>query len=76
MVLVLHDISLALREGDRVGVFQEGRLLCFDTPGAVYQKGVMEQVFGVAIHRMDTPHGTQYYCTPKEAGDALFSPIY
>ncbi len=76
VVLVLHDISLALREGDRVGVFQEGRLLCFDTPGAVYQKGVMEQVFGVAIHRMDTPHGTQYYCTPKEAGDALFSPIY
>lgn len=66
VVLVLHDISLALREGDCVGVFREGRLLCFDTPEAVYQKGVMEEVFGVNLHRMNTPHGPQYYCTPKE----------
>ncbi len=76
VVLVLHDISLALREGDLIGVFQEGRLLCFDTPELVYHKGVMEQVFGVDIHRMDTPHGTQYYCTLKEAKDALVSHIH
>lgn len=76
VVLVLHDISLALREGDAIGVFQEGRLLCFDTPAAVYQKGVMEGVFGVGLHRMDTPHGTQYYCTPKEERNALFSHVH
>ncbi|MCI9326745.1 ABC transporter ATP-binding protein [bacterium 1xD8-48] len=66
VVLVLHDISLALREADVIAVFQDGRLLCCDTPEIVYQKGVMEEVFGVGIHRMDTPHGIQYYCTPKE----------
>lgn len=67
VVLVLHDISLALREADYIAVFQEGRLLCHDTPDSVYQSGIPEQVFGVNIHRIDTPHGTQYYCTPKEA---------
>ena len=66
VVLVLHDISLALREGDCIGVFQEGKLLCCDTPDSIYESSVMEQVFGVGIHRMDTPHGAQYYCTPKE----------
>lgn len=76
VVLVLHDISLALHEGDCIGVFQEGRLVCCDTPDIVYQKGAMEQVFGVGIHRMDTPHGTQYYCTPKEERNALFSNVY
>lgn len=76
VVLVSHDISLALREGDAVGVFGEGKLLCFDTPDSVYRKGVIEQAFNVGIHRVDTPHGTQYYCTPKEAKDALVSHIY
>lgn len=76
VVLVLHDISLALREGDYIGIFQEGRLLCFDTPDIIYKKGVIEQVFEVGIHRMDTPHGRQYYCTPKEDGNALFSHIH
>lgn len=66
VVLVLHDISLALRESDRIAVFQEGCLLCCDTPDSVYQNGILERVFGVDIHRMNTPHGTQYYCIPKE----------
>lgn len=66
VVLVLHDISLAQREADCIAVFQEGRLLCCDTPDSVYQSGILEQVFDVGIHRMNTPHGTQYYCIPKE----------
>ncbi len=66
VVLVLHDISLALREADCIAVFQEGSLLCCNTPGCVYQSGILAQVFGVGVHRMNTPHGTQYYCIPKE----------
>ena len=66
MVLVLHDIPLALREADRIAVLKEGRLLSFDTPDAVYRSGILEQVFDVGLHRADTPHGPQYYCTPKE----------
>lgn len=66
VVLVMHDLPAALREADRIAVFQEGRLLCQGTPDQVYDSGVSEQVFGVGLHRMDTPHGVQYYCTSRE----------
>ncbi|MGM9553674.1 MAG: ABC transporter ATP-binding protein [Faecousia sp.] len=67
VVLVLHDLPLALREADRVAVFEQGSLLCCDTPEAVFESGVTERVFGVGVHRVETPHGAQYYCTAKEA---------
>lgn len=69
VVLVLHDISLALREADCIAVFQEGSLLCCDTPDSVYQSGILEQVFGVGVHRMNTPHGPQYYCIPNSQAE-------
>lgn len=66
VVLVLHDISMALGGADRVAVFGGGRLKICGTPAEVYGSGVLDEVFGVAVHRMDTPHGTRYYCTEKE----------
>ena len=63
VVLVLHDISLALGGADRIAVFAEGSLKSVDTPERVFESGVLDEVFDVKIHRMDTPHGKQYYCT-------------
>ena len=67
VVLVLHDLPLALREADRIAVFEQGVLLCCDTPEAVFRSGVAERVFGVGVHCVNTSHGAQYYCTAKEA---------
>ena len=66
VVLVLHDLALALRCADRVAVLDGGELLCCDVPEAVYGSGVLDRVFGVNVHRVPTPYGTQYYCTEKE----------
>ena len=66
VVLVLHDLSMALGGADRVAVFGGGRLKICGTPAEVYESGVLDEVFGVAVHRMDTPHGPRYYCTEKE----------
>lgn len=66
VVLVLHDIALALGGADRVAVFEKGQLLRCDTPCAIYESGVLDEVFEVKIHRVETPHGTQYYCRAKE----------
>jgi len=62
VVLVLHDLSLALSGADRVAVFSEGEMRCCDTPENVYQSGVLDEVFHVGIHSVETPHGKQYYC--------------
>lgn len=63
VVLVLHDLSLALSGADKVAVFCDGQMRCCDTPRKIYKSGVLDEVFGVEVHCMDTPHGTQYYCT-------------
>lgn len=66
VVLVLHDIGLALSHADRVAVFDNGYLLSCDHPQQIYKSGVLEKVFHVGIHEMDTPHGKQYYCIAKD----------
>lgn len=66
VVLVLHDIALALRFADQIAVFDSGHLLCCDTPKAVYESGILDQVFDVSVCSVETPHGIQYYCLPKK----------
>jgi len=66
VVLVLHDLSQALGCAHRVAVLDKGTLRAWDTPERVYESRVLDQAFGVHVHRMDTPQGFQYYCTAKE----------
>ena len=66
VALVLHDLSLALGGADRVAVLGEGRLKICGTPAEVFASGMLDEVFGLRVHRMDTPHGPRYYCTAKE----------
>ena len=65
VVLVLHDIALALERSDRVAVLREGELSCWDAPEAVFRSGVLQRTFRVGIERMDTPHGVRYYYTEE-----------
>ena len=61
VVLVLHDLALALRGADKIAVFSDGQLKCCGTPDSIYETGILEQVFGVEVHGVETPHGRQYY---------------
>jgi iron complex transport system ATP-binding protein len=61
VVLVLHDLCLALRTADQIAVFSEGRLQQLATPEAVYESGILPQVFGVSLGRAETDHGPRYY---------------
>ena len=63
VVLVLHDLSLALSGADKVAIFAEGKMCSCDTPERIYKSGILNEVFGVAVHSVDTPHGRQYYVT-------------
>ena len=69
VVLVLHDLPLALAGADRLAVLDAGRLVGAGAPEAVYESGVLERVFGIRQGRAATPEGWQYYCKlPKEEG--------
>ena len=62
VILVLHDLCLALETADEVAVLQDGRLLRTGTPEEIYASGILDQVMGIALHRVETPEGWRYFC--------------
>lgn len=61
VILVLHDLSLAMRIADRMVVMKEGNILKIGSPEQVYQSRVLQQVFDVKIMQVDTECGVQYF---------------
>jgi len=63
VVMVLHDIPMALTLADRIAVMENGRIVMQGSPESVWSCGCLDRVFGVSIRRMQTPDGWQYYVT-------------
>lgn len=62
VVMVLHDLSQALRTADYVAVLSEGRLIEAGTPAEVYESGKLDDIFKVKIQRLNTETGWHYVC--------------
>ena len=65
VVMVLHDLNLALSCADEVAVMSQGELQQVGTPEEIYRSGVLERVFRVRVQRVDTDRGTQFLFFPK-----------
>jgi len=63
VVLVLHDLPMALAGADKIAVFEQGTLRACDTPEQIYAQGILDQVFEVKVRCVETADGRQYYCT-------------
>ena len=61
VVLVLHDLPLALSTADRPAVLKGGRLLAVDGPEALCADGILNSVFGIELGRVMTDRGWRYY---------------
>lgn len=61
VVMVLHDLPLAMRGADDAALLSEGRLAAYGTAEEVYASGKIGEVFGVALRRVQTESGWQYY---------------
>ncbi len=61
VLLVLHDLAMALQVADQLAVLDEGRLIACDSPEEIYRSGCLQRVFGIDLEKMDTPHGIRYY---------------
>lgn len=62
MVLVLHDLPLALKLSDSIAVLHEGRVLAFGTPEEILKSGAIERAYRVKIHPIRTEYGVEYAC--------------
>lgn len=61
VLLVLHDLCLALRWADEAAVLAGGGLLFRGTAEEAFESGVLDQTFGVRLARVETEDGWQYY---------------
>ena len=62
VVLVLHDLPLALGFADRLAVLEDGRLMAQGTPEEMMSTDLLEKTFGVRIFPVQTPLGIRYVC--------------
>ena len=61
VVMVLHDLPLAMRGADDIALLDRGRLAAWGTAEEVYAGRALDRVFGVALGRVKTESGWQYY---------------
>lgn len=62
VVMVLHDLSQALRTADEIVVLCNGNVVFQGTPQEVYESGKLTEVFGVRIRKHETETGEYYTC--------------
>ena len=61
VVMVIHDIRLAMQEADEIAVMNKGELAYFGTPDDIYETDVIDEVFGIGLEYVETPLGRRYY---------------
>lgn len=62
VVLVLHDLCLAMEIANEIVVLWDGRLQQAGTPEEVFASGVLNRVMGIALSRTRTEEGWRYFC--------------
>lgn len=63
VVLVLHDLTMALEKADHLVVLSQGALAAQGPPEAVFHSGTLTETFGVEVRRTHTEEGWKYYCS-------------
>ena len=70
IVLVLHDLLLALALSDQIAALENGTLMQCGAPETFLETDVFQRLYGVTVRSVDTPHGRRYYYDQIE-GDTL-----
>ena len=65
VVLVLHDLSMALEYADSLAILSQGRCCFQGSPEEVFLSGRLDSAFGVRVGRVQTPDGWKYYFSGK-----------
>ena len=66
VVAVLHDLNLAARYADCVGIMAGGRLLILGPPGEVLQPPLLSEVYDYPIEVLDHPSGNGLLVTTSD----------
>ena len=67
VVLVLHDLSLALEYADTLAVLREGTCVFRGSPEEAFLSGCLDAAFNVKMYRISTPDGWKYYFAARNS---------
>lgn len=70
VIAVLHDLNLAARYADRIGIMAGGRLHILGPPGEVLQPALLSDVYDYPIEVLDHPSGNGLLVTTSDTGRA------
>lgn len=65
VVVVLHDLSLAAAYADDLALLHRGRLVAHGAPRDVLTAERVEEVYGVAVHILESPDGGAPVIVPR-----------
>lgn len=61
VVLVLHDLCMALRYADRIILLDKGRMIMQGSPEDIFNSGLINNSFNIKLKRFMTADGWYYY---------------
>ena len=64
VIMVLHDLELAMNFAHRVAVMEQGRICQWGTPAEIAESGSLERIFHVRLGKAQDSGETQYYFLP------------
>ena len=69
VLAAVHDLNLAARYADRIGVVEAGRLRALGTPEEVLRSALLSEVYRYPIEVLDHPNGAGRLVAATEIGD-------
>ena len=61
VLLVLHDLLLALQNADYIGVMDDGKVVHAGSTEDIYESKILDKVFGIKVCRMKIDDRWKYY---------------
>lgn len=61
LLLVLHDLPLALKISDKVAALSAGKIIFCGSAKETVRSKIAEELYGVAVKSVPTESGEQYY---------------
>ncbi len=65
IILVLHDLNLAMNYSDRMVIMDKGRVLAWEAPATLYQTGIIDKVFHIRTELIRFEGGYQLLFLPS-----------
>lgn len=63
IITVLHDLNYALKISEQLVVMNKGQIVAYGTPDELFKSHIIDEVFGITMHKIQDSYGNFHYVT-------------